>query len=609
MDWRDSEREFHKFWNSTGFTPATLMLTRDMQQQIIYFGSIPRGGLHFVRVHFLLELVGVTFDEAGATAYQWSRLDQALDCLVANRMAPVFELMGNPNGLFTSFREEPQLQRWQMLIHDLAIHLMDRYGKTRVETWYFETWNEPDAGWWHEFPQDEAAFCNYYDACVYGLKRANPNLIIGGPGTCRTLSPLFKSFLAHCDYGIEYFTGRTGVALDFISIHEKAAPARKEDIVPRTAAMVDREIEILKFIRQNHPRFANLPFMNNECDPQVGWKDFHTWHARSYYATWIVKSVFQHQTRMIDELSCNYVLLSNDHGFIGEWGNRTLMARFGASQWIEDGQSGHQSTQAWKQVDFSTPDFTLVKKPAFSAQTLLSLLGNRRLPVKKITELKYVEDDAELNTIATLDGEAIALVVYFSRDNFYSSGLQSVRLIIENLPHPKVDIIHYRIDDSHNNPFSLWEAAGAPKFPDTHLIAKMRHDQEPSVLTSIQSRRVVHKRLLLTFNLPLHAVSLIYITPSKRELPPMIKNITLHTFPGLDGQTEHLLSWENPSSEEVLLHEILYSQTDKGSFASLNYPNLLTTACMLDKPGYYRIRSKYISGEWGKPSPIIPIKG
>ena len=117
-----------------------------------------------------------------------------------------------------------------------------------------------------------------------GLRLADERLRMGGPGTCRTLSSLLKTFLAHCDSGRNYFSGQQGVRLDFISIHEKGVTANKEDLNPRTEALWQREAEAIRYIRANHPRLAQTPVMNNECDPQVGWGDFHTWHARPYYA-------------------------------------------------------------------------------------------------------------------------------------------------------------------------------------------------------------------------------------------------------------------------------------------------------------------------------------
>ena len=104
------------FWNSTGFSPGELLLTADMRQQMTYAASIPHGGLAFVRPHFLLELVGLDGLATGSPSYDWSRLDTALDVIVGNGCTLIFELMGNPSGAFSDFRDNRQLHAWRDVI-------------------------------------------------------------------------------------------------------------------------------------------------------------------------------------------------------------------------------------------------------------------------------------------------------------------------------------------------------------------------------------------------------------------------------------------------------------------------------------------------------------
>ena len=57
VDIAESQRPLPHFWRSTGFTPANLLLNADMQQALAYLGGVPHGGITFVRIHYLLELV------------------------------------------------------------------------------------------------------------------------------------------------------------------------------------------------------------------------------------------------------------------------------------------------------------------------------------------------------------------------------------------------------------------------------------------------------------------------------------------------------------------------------------------------------------------------
>ena len=69
------------------------------------------------------------------------------------------------------------------------------------------------------------AFLNYYDAIAFGLKKTSPLLKLGGPGgACKddvTPTSYCWALLDHVQNGVNYFTGRKDVPLDFISVHKK----------------------------------------------------------------------------------------------------------------------------------------------------------------------------------------------------------------------------------------------------------------------------------------------------------------------------------------------------------------------------------------------------
>lgn len=605
IDFSRSTGSLAPFWCSTGFTPATLLLTDDMRQTLAYLGSIPRRGIRYNRIHFLLELAAVTYGSDGSPSYEWSRLDRGIDCLVQCGLAPIFELMGNPGGCFDDFNDDRQLQRWKLLVHDLAEHLMARYGREEVESWYFESWNEPDVGWWPQWPADEGSFCNYYDACSEGLKAANPRLILGGPGTCVTLSSLFRAFLTHCDHGQNYFTGEKGVRLDFISIHEKGAPANPEDLNPHTLALLSREVRIIDHICQHHPRLAGLPFMNNECDPQVGWKHIHTWHARPYYAALACKVIDQHLRRLVDGLGCQYILLSNDNGFIGTWGNRTLLARCGDPQWIEDGQNGHAFLEAWKQRDFATPPFALIKKPILNAMTLLSYLGEQRLACRGLPE-----DNLGAIATCTPAGE-VAVLIYHSRDQIISCGSEPVTLHLENLPFKHAMLVHYRIDERRSDPYPWWEDAGAPEYPAPDLLAELRAHQEPALLAEPVDVIPTMGILEMSFDLPLPSVSLVLLLPRPQDPPAAVTGLRVDSFQGLHGP-EYLLRWDALPERSIRTYQVLRAASADGPYGPVENPDLVCSAYLYvpaSQEGaiYIKVAATDYWGRAGIPSNFIVI--
>ncbi len=604
VDCTGDGRPLKHFWQSTGFSPAELLLTPDMRQCIAYVGSIPYGGITQVRIHYLLELVQVSPVAGEQPRYDWTLLDAALDVLVKNNLKPFFELMGNPGSQFTDFNDDSQLRRWRDLVRDTALHLIARYGRDTVNSWYFESWNEPDAPWWPQWPADIRSFCNYYDACLEGLRLADPALVLGGPGTCRTLSDLFRGFLAHCDTGTNYFTGHRGVRLDFISIHEKGVRANKEDLNPRTGELWRREAEVIRYIRANHPRLASLPFMNNECDPQVGWGDVHTWHARPYYAAIACKIINQHLLGLADGLGVDYALLSNDNGFLGRWGNRTLLARFGAPVVFDDGQLHHKPKLGDLAGRQDFPPFELIKKPILNMMAMLALLGDQRCAGDRVGD-----PDSDVGVIATRRGnEQVAVLVYHSRDQIMSSGSEQVTLRLRNLPFAEAAVVHYRIDAEHGDPYTLWEAAGAPDLPSPELYASMRRNQE---LTAGEPELVTISggQMDVVFDLPLPSVSLVLLTERPPEAPGAIERVWCEPYDGLTGGREVLVCWQGLASRGIRTYEVLAAKTADGPFRRVNDADLICTAYLdvfdRGEPRFYQVRATDYWGRTGEPSPVV----
>ena len=64
-------------------------------------------------------------------------------------------------------------------------------------------------------------FLNYYDACSEGLREASPLLKFGGPGDGCLLKIYSDTLLDHVVNGTNYFTGETGVRINYLSYHKK----------------------------------------------------------------------------------------------------------------------------------------------------------------------------------------------------------------------------------------------------------------------------------------------------------------------------------------------------------------------------------------------------
>ncbi|MCR9121734.1 MAG: glycosyl hydrolase [Phyllobacteriaceae bacterium] len=521
-------KPFTRFWRATGFSPGELLLTPEMQRTLKLVAATPRQGVQYLRPHFMLNLVR----ETGPGRYDFTLLDEAMDVMVSNGFTPFFEIMGNPSGAF-DFEAEGWPERWRDLVADMTRRFVERYGADEVSSWYFESWNEPDLPWWEH---GEQAFLDYYDAGAAGLDAAQPGLRIGGPGTARTLSPMFKAFVAHCDTGTNRLTGEPS-RLDFISVHEKGVEKSFEDIAPDSLGIVAREGQAIDYLRAHHPRLADLPLINNECDPQVGWWQHHTWRGTAYAAAMITKIIDQHQ-RLMRDGDTPFDMLFNDNGFMGDWGQRTHFTLFGGRSFSK-AQSEHVTDLARIEELRAAPAFSLVKKPALAVMELLAQLGDQWLPLPDLTP-----DQEGPGAIATRHADGTwAVLCYHSRDQIRLSGPSTITL---HLPGTEDDwdVLVLALDDIAPNPFAVWEAGGHPKPPvvpqliaPSDAIDAMRRSAEPRARFCGR----VTGPVALDVEVPLPSVALVLARPADDAVPAP-PNPTLARIDGLNGP-EMLVNW------------------------------------------------------------------
>ncbi len=576
---------FAPFWCSTGFMPASILLDADMRQMMAYFGAVPHGGLRHVRIHYLLDLVRGTGFLGRRPDIDWSLLDQALDTLVENGLQPFFELMGNPGLAWTDFEDPAQVRAWRRLVAALARHLGERYGQEAVRSWYFETWNEPDVGgWWKSTVQ---GFLNYYDACSAGLADADRRLTFGGPGTASTLSPIFRALMDHVDGGENFFTGRPRTRIDFISVHEKGAVWQAENISPDLRRMCGRELEIVRWLRDHHPRLAKTPFMNNECDPQISWKQTHTWRATAYYAAQGAKGIVQHLRFLRDEHGVNYVLHGNDNGFPGGWGARTCLAAL------------HDRANIRKEL------VDQIKKPFLTLFEMMALLGDERV---RVEGAGGALDD--FGALATRRGDdQVAVLVYHSHDRVHTARNRPVTadLTVTGLPFRRGAVTHYRIADGEL-PFDVWDAAHADHVMKSlaltaELIRKLRERQELPCVSHRPEVGFDGGSASVRIEVVEPSVHLLLFTRKPPRAPGTVRGLRVTRHWGITGQAQVMLRWEGLGSRALRTYEVGFAKSRDGKTRRVNTPDLLPTAFLHEAPdvrGWYRVRAV---DYWGRPGP------
>jgi xylan 1,4-beta-xylosidase len=175
-------------------------------------------GFRYIRFHAIFhDVLNTVRVEDGKTVYNWSKIDQLYDDLLARHIRPFVELGFTPKAMATSENKvfywngntsHPKPAAWKDLVDAFIRHIEARYGQQEVRSWYFEVWNEPNlSGFWEG--ADQKAYFELYDLTSNTIKAVDAQLPVGGPSTAG--AAWVPEFLNH--------VAQSGAAVDFVSTH------------------------------------------------------------------------------------------------------------------------------------------------------------------------------------------------------------------------------------------------------------------------------------------------------------------------------------------------------------------------------------------------------
>ncbi|XP_042722206.1 alpha-L-iduronidase isoform X1 [Lagopus leucura] len=594
VDVRRAERPLRHFWRSTGFCPplphrsADLFdLSKDQEMNLAYISSVPHDGIEQVRIHWLLELITVRMMNE-KLYYNFTALDNLMDRLWENKLTPGFELMGSPSGYFLNFEDKEQVVRWRNLVTLLANRYIDRYGLEHVAKWNFETWNEPDHHDFDNVSMTVKGFLNYYDACSEGLRAASSLLKFGGPGDSFhpfPKSPICWSLLCHCYNGTNFFTGETGVRLDYISLHKKGGG--------RSLYILQQEVEAVEQIQKLFPNFASIPIYNDEADPMVGWSIPQLWRADVTYAAMVVKVIIQHQNLLISKANntINYTLLSNDNAFMSYYPHyftqRTLTARF-------------------QMNNTKPPHVQMVRKPVLTVMGLLALLGEKQIFAEvnsgegESTENSTFGVLASVHTPSELqpsDSWQATLLMYSSEDNRTSSNVSTITVNATHFPKLREPVyVMYYLDNNQTNPYLKWKKVGSPDFPSPEQFQQIRDAEDPVVTGPLPFPE--SGTLTLKQDFPIPSVFLIHICSRPSSVPDQVTGVRF--IPLTKGQV--IVLWDDGcvNSKCIKTFEVEFSPNGK-VYKRINAKDTIFTLYVYSPgssvSGFYRVHA---IDYWGK---------
>ena len=229
-----------------------------------------------------------SLDKNGQPAYDFTITDQTFDAFKKAGVRPMVELGFMPKDLAStvpgiteyqlhypqptmggSVNNPPKdYKMWGELVHKYTEHLVQRYGREQVSTWYFEVWNEPDIVYWHG---TEADYFKLYDYAVAGVRAALPNANVGGPASTgpanAKASDFLNAFLKHCLNDKSAVDGKP-IPLSFISFHPKGQPSLIDGHVRMGISNELNAVQNGFQIVAKYPQLRHVPIIFSEADPE-----------------------------------------------------------------------------------------------------------------------------------------------------------------------------------------------------------------------------------------------------------------------------------------------------------------------------------------------------
>ena len=512
-------------WNYIGYDECNYTHSPGGTELLKKFGALEKP--YYMRAHHLLctgnchgtykwgSTNVYTEDKNGNPVYDFTVIDKICDIWLENSCKPFFEIgfmpmdladmsdiQADPPQIYGEYkrfgwsRPPKDYDKWYYLIRALTEHLLSRYGREEMESWYFEMWNEPDIFYWSG---SHGEFCKLYDYTEAAIHDACPSLRFGGPAVCGALDKdskaarYLRDFFAHTKSGKNYRSGATGTRLDFTSFHTKGGgyaftTAKDPENTPSVKKLLAQVRVCASIVKECG--YGDLECILSEADPD-GWAaggrfDNPAFDFRNteYYASYVAsayKNIFDIAAEMDMDI-------------------RPLAWAF-----MFEGERCFEGTRA-----FSTQG---IDKAVFNVFKLFARLGSQLVDFHWEGEGGESSAGADIGGWATVTGaNALEALVYCHEDTWAADRIYTAELSVENLPFDGLcTITRFLIDRDHSNAYAEWVRQGRPDWPSESQYAAIKARSEPELAEPVFTTVPVDGKLKYSFTMMVKSVNLILI--------------------------------------------------------------------------------------------------
>lgn len=459
-------------------------------------------------------------DSNGKPVYDFKLLDGIFDAYKAAGVRPMVELGFMPRDLAADLpdRHEPyqvhypqstvsgksnnppkDYAKWGELVRVVTAHLVARYGKQEVLTWYFEVWNEPDIDYWHSTPE---SYWKLYDFAAAGVHAALPGARVGGPASTSPGNPkaslFLKNFLDHVSTGRSAATGGS-VPMDFISFHAKGSPTIVDSKVTMGLSHELNDADKGFALIAQYPRFKQLPIILSEADPEGcaacsskvnPANNYRNGTLYPAYTAVALKALFElqdrHDVNLISMLSWSF-----------EFENKDFFEGFRSL--VTNG----------------------IDKPVLNVFRMFGLMSGSRVATSSTGQVSLdmlvasgVRQSSDVDALATRADHEAAVLLWNYHDASVPADPVPTTVAVSGIPAnvTRVLLEYYRLDETHSNAYTAWKALGSPQQPTAEQYASLKAAGQLELLTSPQWLEVHNGQLTMPTSLPRESVSLLHLS-------------------------------------------------------------------------------------------------
>jgi xylan 1,4-beta-xylosidase len=516
-------------WRFFGADEPNYAYMKDGRKLISELGRLRPGSVYFRAHNLLTSGDGTPALKWGSTGayredknrrpvYDWTIVDRIFDTYLERGVKPYVQIGFMPkefsvkpdpyqhrwtplakyDEIYTGWAYPPKdYEKWGELVYQWAKHCVEKYGRAEVESWYWETWNEPNIGYWRGTPDE---FRKLHDYAVAAVKRALPTARVGGPDTAGSGLKWTRDFFEHCLRGTNAATGRVGTPIDFISFHAKGAPTVVDGHVRMGIANQLRTIDEGFRIVASYPELKSKPIVIGESDPEgcaacqgprFGYRNG-TMYSSYTAASFARKYDLSERAGVNLEGALTWAFEFEDQPFFA--GFRVL---------------------ATNGIDL----------PVMNVFRMFSLMGGHRVEVTSSAAVgleeilaKGVREKPDVSALAALERDRLSILAWHYHDDDVPGPDAEVKLRVRGLPERDGPVLlhHYRVDGEHSNSFEAWKRMGSPTQPTAEQYAALERASQLALLGSPEWHRPDGGTLDVKLMLPRQGVTLLRL-----ELPPV----------------------------------------------------------------------------------------